>query len=138
MPYGNTQAISGYNTRIKMNGVEVAEVSTVAGPGLTRETIDASHMQSPEQWREFIKGMKDAGELSFDVNMIPGNASQFAILSDFYDDTSTAQWELIFPNAASTTWSFRGILTTFEPTNAIDEKLSASITIKLTGKPTLA
>ncbi len=137
MPYGNTQAISGYNTKIKMNGVEVAEVTTVSGPGLTRETIDASHMQSPAMWREFIKGMKDAGELSFDVNMIPGNASQWGLISDFYDDVALANFDLVFPDARGTVWSFRGIVTSYEPTNAIDDKLAASVTIKLSGVPSL-
>lgn len=138
MPYGDTQAISGYNTRLKMNGTEIAEVVTISGPGITRNTIDASHMQSPEMWLEFIKGMKDAGELSFDINMIPGNASQYALLSDFYDDTSVASWALVFPNAAGTTWSFRAIVTSFEPTNAIDATFTASITLKLSGRPVLA
>jgi hypothetical protein len=68
----------------------VAEVKTITGPALVRDTPDATHMASPEKWREYIAGLRDAGEVSMTVNCIPGSAGELAILAAFQDDIITA------------------------------------------------
>jgi len=48
--------------------------------------------------------------------------------------------QLVFPDdpTTPTTWAFAAILTGFEPDAPYDDKLSASLTFKVTGKPTLS
>jgi len=136
-----TQAVNAFGTVIQMNGTEIAEVTNVGGPKLARDTIEATHHKSEDMWREFIKGLKDGGEVSLDLNFMPFNSTHNAstgILSDFADDTTIPTWTLVFPDSAQTTWTFDAIVTGFEPSEPFDDKLTASVTLKVTGKPTLA
>lgn len=138
-----TQAVNAFGTTITKDGVEIAEVTNIGGPKLARDTLEATHHKSPGMWREFIKGLKDAGEVSLDLNFMPFNTTHNAslttgILADFADDTTVSAWVLTFPDAGGTQWSFDGIVTGFEPSSPFDDKLTASVTIKVTGQPTLA
>lgn len=134
-------AISGFGTLLKRNGTTVGEVNDITPPGMSRNTIDVTHHQSPNAWMEFIKGLKDGGELTFSVNYIPTNSTHNAstgLLADFTNNTTVDTWQVIFPDTSGTTWSFSGILTDFSPTAPTDDKLAADVTVKVSGQPTLA
>lgn len=132
--------IAAFGTKLRRNGVEIADVTNIGLPGLTREIVDTTHHNSPDRWREFIKIVKDGGEVTLDLNYNPTVATHSVatgLLADFVDDTSNATYDIVFPNAAGTVWSFPGIVTSFSGGAPIDDKLTASVTIKVAGKPTL-
>ena len=54
----------------------VVERTAIAGPSMSRDTPDASNMDTPNGWREFIGGLKDGGEMSLEANWLPQHASQ--------------------------------------------------------------
>lgn len=118
---------------------QIAEVTSIAGPGLTADMLDVSSHSSPSSYREFVKGMKDAGEITLEINYAPGNATHKNAVGGLLDQFSKdqANWELTFSDAALTKWSFAAIVSAFEPSAPFDDKLTASITLKLTGVPTL-
>lgn len=121
----------------------VAEVLNISGPSLSRDTVDVTTMDSPDQWREFIAGLKDGGELTFDVVYDPVDPTiepGSGLLSEFDKASGAAatNWQLVFSDPAGTTWAFAAILTGAEPQESIDDKVMLSCTLKVTGKPTLA
>ena len=109
-----------------------AEVVTITPPQLVRDTVDATHMASPEKWREFVPGLRDGGEVSLEMNFIPGGPGEDAILIAFQDETA-GNWKITFPNAHS--WTFAAFCTGFESEVPLDDKMSATATFKVTGKP---
>ncbi|MEU3600879.1 phage tail tube protein [Streptomyces sp. NPDC006798] len=113
----------------------IAHVTSVSGPGLSRNTIDVTTHQSPGAWMEFIGGLKDGGEVSIDVNYDPSDHD--ALVADF-NDPDPRSYRLLFPDPAQTTWTLRSILTGFEPSAPVDDKLSAALTFKVSGAPVLA
>lgn len=134
--------IDGFGTQFQRGdgaGPEVftalANVTNISGPGLSRETIDVTAHDSPDQWMEFIGGLKDGGEVSVDINYDP--ADHDTLVADM-DDTEPRNYKVVFPDAGSSTWSFAGIMTGFEPEAPYDDKLAASLTFKVTGKPVLS
>jgi predicted secreted protein len=134
--------IDGFGTQLlRGNGATpevftaVAHLTGVTPPGLSRDTIDVSDHDSPDQWREFIGGMKDGGEVSVDINYDP--PVHDVIAADF-DDPKPRSYKVVFPDDDATTWSFQAILTGFEPDAPFDDKLSASLTWKVSGKPDLS
>lgn len=138
-----TQAVNAFGATLTKDGVEIAEVTNIGGPGLARDTLEATHHKSPNMWREFIKGLKDGGEVSLDLNFLPFNSTHNAsvstgLLADFSDDTTISTFVLTFPDSGATSWTFPGIVTGFEPASPFDDKLTASVTIKVSGQPTLA
>lgn len=136
-----SQAVNAFGTTITYNGDEIGEVTDISGPGLTRDTIEVTHHKSPGMWREFIKGLKDGGEVTFTINFIPTLATHSVatgLVADFADDTDIADFAIIFPDVAGTTWSFPGIVSNFEPAQPVDAQLTSDVTIKVAGQPTLA
>lgn len=112
----------------------VGSVLSISGPSLERETYDVTAHDSTDGWREFIGGLKDGGEVEFDVNYDPDEHAPLT-LDDFEGDDPIA-WELAFPSGS--TWEFDGILTSAESEAPHDGKLEGSFTIKVSGKPTFS
>lgn len=141
-----TSALHAWNTLLKIGdggGPEafttIAEVTNITGPGLALDTIDVTNMSSPNAWREFIAGLLDAGEVSFDINYLPGNATHNAgtgLVRDLKNRTKR-NFQLVMPSSPTTTWNFSAYVTGFEPDFPVEDKIAASVTLKLTGEPTL-
>lgn len=133
--------IDGFGTALQRGdgaGTEVfttiANVTSINPPSMERETIDVTAHDSADGWMEFLGGLKDGGEVSADVNYDP---SEHDVLVADFEDESPRNYRIVFPDADATTWSFKAILTGFEPEAPYDDKLAASLTWKVTGKPTL-
>lgn len=113
----------------------IANLTSIEGPGIERETIDVTAHDSEGGWMEFVGGLKDGGEVEVEVNYDP---SQHDTLVADFDDEDPTNYRLVFPDDIATTWSFSAILTEFSPEAPYDDKLVASMTFKVTGKPTLS
>lgn len=113
----------------------IANCSNITPPGTSRETYDTTAHDSPDKFREFIGGLKDGGEFSADLHYDP--TEHDALYSDFDDGPPGRNYKIVFPEAIAT-WSFKGIMTGFEPEAPVDGQLSATVTFKVTGKPVLA
>lgn len=138
-----TQAQIGHGTTFEINTsvlnspdqwVAIAEVVSVTPPSLSRDAVDATHSTSPEKWREFIPGLRDGGEVTLEVNFIPSGIGTSQIIDTFNSDDKV-QARINFPDSPVTTWQFEAFITAFEPDAPFDDKMSATVTFKLSGKP---
>jgi len=115
--------------------VDVAEIIDVSGPGFSRDTIDVSHSGSPNHYREFIAGFKDGGEVTLTMNMTQADYTSF--LAKFDSDAAN-NFKITIPDSNFTTLPtilFSGIVTGVETEYSIEDKVTANVTIKVTGKP---
>lgn len=119
------------------NMVTVGEINSVSGPSISRDAVDATHSESPEKYREFIPGLKDGGDVTCELNMVPGSAGTTLLLSQLDKDVPSA-CQILLPTTPAYAWTFEAILTGFEPDHPVEDKMTASVTLKITGKPTLA
>lgn len=110
----------------------IANVTALKPPAIKRNTIDVTAHDSTGQWMEFLGGLKDGGEVSFDVNYAPDLHD--VLLADL--SIQGHNWRVTFPDAVA--WTFKAILTGYAPDAPYDDKLSATITLKVTGVPTFA
>jgi len=105
-----------------------AELFEVTPPGASRESIDTSHMSTLSGAMTFIPAdLVDWGEATFSVAFDPStsppvNAAAETITITFPDET---------------TWAFSGFVTGYEPTVPMDDKMTADLTIKVTGRVTI-
>ena len=134
-----TAGTSGFGTFLKRGDgtssetfTTILEVVNISGPGETLELIDATHMESPSNYREYLPSLLDSGEVTFDMNFLPSAANQVGVRTDLTGRTKR-NWELIFTDSTATKYSFAGYVTSLEPSAQIDDKLSYSATIKVTG-----
>lgn len=118
---------------------DVAEITELTPPAMSRDDIDVTSHQSSDGYREFISGLRDGGDVSGKANWLPTNATHdgtTGLLETFNDDVNH-NWKIILPNSLITI-AFSGFLTAFEPDLPIEEQAQLSFTIKISGKPTVS
>lgn len=140
--------ISAFGTLLKIGDgasptesfTTIAEVTNIGGPSLSLDPIEITSHSSTGGWREFIGGLLDGGEVSLEINYDPVGATHDASTGLIYDMTNRTvrNFQLVFPDTGNTTWSLSALVTAFEPSEPIDDKLAASVTLKVSGQPTLA
>lgn len=128
----------GYGATLTRGGNAIAEIISLSAPSLSADSVDVTTMDSANGYREFIQGMRDAGEISVEGIFYPGDTNgQMGLISDF--NTGLLQtFVLSFPSAMGASWTFTGIVTGFEGDIPMDDKVGFTSTIKISGKPTLA
>lgn len=132
---------AGYGTLLKRAGTTIAQVTNISGPGLTADTEDVTSMDSTGAWEEHVVTLLRSGEVTADLVYDPAAAThKYASGGLLYDLVSrTAQtYSIVFSDTGGTTWSFSAFVTGFEPSAPVDGALTASVTLKITGAPTLA
>lgn len=142
-----SDAIAAKGTLLKIgdgatpeNFTSVAEVVNIGGPALSMDPIEVTNQGSTDGWKEYIAGLKDGGEVSLDLNYIPTETTHNAtagLINDLENGT-VRNFQLVFSDAGGTIWAFPALVTGFEPSAPVDDKLAASVTLKVSGKPTLA
>ncbi|MGW1127454.1 phage tail tube protein [Streptomyces sp. NPDC002526] len=116
----------------------VANVSDISGPSRQREAIEVTAHDSPDKYREFIKGLKDGGEVELTINYDPGDTSHQALDADFEeDDLRNYQLVLLPGDADEHTWDLTGLITDIGDEYPTDDKMERTVTVKISGKPTL-
>ncbi len=111
----------------------LAEVISVTPPSISVETIDATHMASDDGFREFIASLKDGGECVVTMNYVEASATLLQTLVLAGKET----FRITLPG--SSTFTFTGIPTNFTVDEVtIDDKMTMSLTIKVSGKPVYA
>ena len=131
-----TGAMIGYDSLLEIstdggsNWTAVAEVYSITPPSSSVDIIDATHMKSPNRDREFILGLNDPGEASLELNFIPGSATDTFLLT-VKASYQRVMCRVTWPNAVI--WTFDGLLTAYEPAAPNDDKMTATVTFKVTG-----
>jgi predicted secreted protein len=132
-----TEAQIGYNTGyfIKQSGlfVEIGEVITVTPGEATSDRVDATHMKSAGRKREYISGLIDPGEASFEINWIPGGPTD-QILRNLFDSGETVEHKQVYPNGVACIYQAQ--ITGYSKAVPIDDRMTATITVSISGDET--
>lgn len=113
----------------------IGNVLDVTPPSATRDIIDITSSSSANMAREFIAGLIDYGEASMEINWMPGDAAD-VLLAAITLERQPRTWKLSFTQVSPTrTITFAGFLTAFERSAPMADKMTATLTIKVTGAP---
>lgn len=112
--------------------VYIAETTSHEPPSFTDATVEATHMQSPGGHREFIPGLTDPGQSSHEMNFEPGSATDVFLLSIRGKNLIA---RLTFPNGRQMVYNC--VREGYERAIPLDERLTATLTLKVSGEPTL-
>lgn len=111
-----------------------AEATEINPPEAARDSVTFTHHGSPDAHHEYKPGLTDGGEVSISYNLVPG----------LYDDATIAThlgsriveaWRIVFPNGAQL--NFKGFATAHGRATPLDDRMTGSVTFKVTGKPVL-
>lgn len=113
---------------------ELVEVVSFTLPNGEVETVEATHLKSPNRRREYISGMIDDGELEVVLNYVPGSATDVLILAALTDGEAREYMAVIPRETAD--WEITGtcIVTGYDRGSVdADGKMEATMTVRLTG-----
>ena len=106
----------------------------VTPPVMSRDMLDITDHGAAHRWRTFLDGLIDAGELVLEVLFDPGQDPQVLL------DSAESSLVMTFPpmgyTVASAAWTCNASVSELSVEAPIDDAVKASITCKLTGKPT--
>lgn len=128
--------INGLGTKIKLGENAIANLTEISGLEISADTTDVTTLDS-DGYREFIGGLKDAGEVGvsgyFDPEVGKGQVEFLAAL----ESGEVSDFTIEFPAALKKKWIFKGIVIAFNTSVSLEDPLSFEGTIKVTGKPKL-
>jgi predicted secreted protein len=117
--------------------VTVAGLTSIGGLELSADTIDVTTLDSDGGYREFIGGFKDGGEVALEGYFDPATGKGQKELYDLFESGDTEAFVITFPAELGASWEFDGVVTAFGTGADLEDPLSFSCTIKVSGKPTL-
>ena len=113
----------------------IARVSNIEPPQLKRDTQETTAHDSPDGYKTFQGGLVDAGDVGIDLIYNPNIHD--VLVSDL-NDNEPRNYRIVFPTTPSATWSFEAVMTEFSSKAPYDDKLTASVKFKVSGKPTIS
>lgn len=129
-----SKAISGVGTKFFRNGTALAEVNSINGPGMTRDFIDVTSMDSVGGYREFIAGFRDGGTVTLNMNF---TRATYDLMKDDFENDDEQIYEIVLPDDDVTSVEFLGLVTELPLTISTDDKVTADVTIKVSGEVTV-
>ena len=136
-------AVSSFGTLLKIGDgatpteafTTIAEVMDISGPEFTRDTEEVTNHSSTGGYKEYIATLKDAGNVSFDLNFTNA-ATQLALATDFENGT-VRNFKIVFPlPTGNTTLGFAGIVTNLGLDAPVQGILRRGVEIQVTGAGT--
>jgi len=130
----STAAKKGYGTTLAKGGTSVGEIRSLTYTGMKADSIEVTTFASADNCKEFIAGMVDGGEIKAEVNLLA--ATTTLITTDMLAGT-VATWTVTWGGSVGSVAASM-FVTGFEPSATPTGESKASITLKITGKPTCA
>lgn len=137
--HGHGSSVLLSTTTHPSNFTAIGNLINVGGPELTRDGLDISTMDSPNKFREFLPGMLDAGEITMEVNYdgtASGTADVLATKLTASNLTVTVRFGDHTTPSSESNWKSLGAITNLGNAIPFDDKVTQSITIKLSGVAT--
>jgi predicted secreted protein len=115
---------------------DLAQVISIKWAGHKRDAIDVSNVDSTANYREFIGGMRDGGEVSVGVIYDEANATHAQITTDLESDVIT-NYRIALPAPISKVWTLPGLVTSIGREIPFEGKVTLEFTIKISGQPSV-
>lgn len=131
---GLTDDTSSDATTAGVASAATSYVTNVSGPGLALDSEDVTTHDQTYAWEEVAVTILRSGEVTLDVVYDPA-AGVHGLLSGYLNAKTKIFATVTWPGAVA--WSFPCYVTGFEPSAAVDGALTASVTLKIDGAPTL-
>jgi len=128
---------AAFGTVFKIGADAVANLTDVSGPNIAVDSIDVTAHDSADDYREFVAGVIDGGEVSLEGN-VTTNAEYKTLLDTLEARDATQSFTIEFPSGTVNNITFNGFFTALETGAPFEDKLTFSATVKVTGKPNLA
>jgi len=132
-----SEAISAQGTLIDRsagsgipNFTTIAELRDITPPPLTRNPIETTNHNEPEE--QFVVGIRRKGEMQFNLGFVGRLAThdhQTGLIKSWIDGSRDI-FRINFPDGSK--WLFSGFVTNVGPSNPVDDGQTADVTVRPT------
>lgn len=127
-----TQIQSGNEDGPPETFTAIPSVGTITGPSDEFEEIDVTTHDSPGGSRELVAGLRDFGELSFEIMWDPEDPLHARLASDA-EARKVRTYHLVLPNTAQSTFTFEAFVKGRPGELPVDGVAKQNITLRITG-----
>lgn len=111
----------------------IAHLTSIGEIGLDNEEIDVTDLDSPDDFKEYIAGTRDAGELPISGNIV--DDAQVSRMYALADSRAVIPWEVQYPTGSK--WGFNAFVKSFKDGEKTPDGVATfSSTLRISGKPT--
>lgn len=137
--FGSKFSLAAVEADIDLVGKEWAEVIGLKPPSSSWDTAEVTHFGSPDQFREWIKTLRDGGEADIQVNMVKGSATDLA-MQEADASPEAFFYKFWIPNDTAQGWLVKGwaLVTSYDPEVPLEDRMVATARLKFTGTRTEA
>lgn len=116
----------------ELEDLKIANLTSIGEIGVESEEIDATDLDSPDNYKEFIAGSKDAGEVSIAGNIKDeSNVEKMLALAE---SQSIEAWTVTYPSGAK--WVFNAFVKSFKDGEKTADGLATfTASLRISGKP---
>lgn len=132
-----SEAITGFGAVLEIalasdptNFTYIGETLDNSPPTFTYSTIEVTHSQSPGRNREYKAGLGDTGSSTHSMNYVPGSTTDRFLQGLGGKDLVV---NLTWPTGVKQIYN--AVLESYEPTASIDDRATASLSLKVSGQP---
>ena len=130
----SSEAISGKGTLFRRwSGaawVNIAEIKSISGPSMSRETFDVTSLDSTDGYREFKASFRDGGTVTLAMIFRRDTYDQ---MKDDFESDDLQQYEIVLPDDDSTSLEFEGLVTELPLDIVPDDAITVDVVIKVSG-----
>lgn len=120
---------------------KMASIMDISGPELSTNDIDVTTNDSSDATKEYIAGLIEPGEVSFDINYDPSVSSHDRGETNSFPSLllsrAVKNWRIQIAGSTSNVIYLNGYVKQFGIDLPMEEQVKASVTIKVTGSITL-
>ena len=124
-------------TKLMVNNKAVGGLKSIGGIEITADTHDVTALDSTGGFREFEQGFRDGGEVPCSGFLDGADEGQTEVY-DLIQSGDVVPCQVIFPPKIGKTWSFSAVITKFATSVDLDDAIKFDMTLKVSGKPTMA
>lgn len=110
----------------------IGNLTSIGEIGVESDEIETTDLDSPDEYKEFIAGTKDAGEVA-----LAGNIKDETVVEKLLalaESRSIEEYMVTYPSGAK--WVFSGFIKSFKDAEKTPEGLASfTASIRVTGKP---
>lgn len=133
---GATRTIKTTLTKVKsgdeLEDLKIAHLTSIGEIGIESEEVDVTDLDSDGDFKEYMAGTKDAGEVS-----IAGNIHDETLVEKMMslaNSRSVEPWKVEYPSGA--TWTFKGFIKAFKDGEKTSDGIASfTATIRISGAP---
>jgi predicted secreted protein len=132
-----SEAFAGVGTKFqRWDGAawqDIAEVNSIDGPGMTKDVLEVTSLDTDAGYNEFITGFAEGGTLTLDMNF---TRETYELMKEDFESDEVRSYRIQLPDYDSepSTFTIEGLVIELPITMTADDKVTVDVVIQITSQ----